>query len=885
MHPAISRQLAQARVANLRQQVQRDTLVRAARRARPGRRGHAGPVWPTPRRRVRGRTSPRTVLAIASLGGAVAFIDATIVNIAFPDIARSFPGASISMLSWVLNGYNIVFAAFLMAAAGIADLLGRRRVFVFGLELFTVGSLLCAVAPSADALIAFRVVQALGAALLVPSALALVLTAFPPARRSHGIALLSAVGAAAAGFGPSLGGLLVTAANWRLVFLVNIPIGVAAALLARRQLAESRAPGRRRIPDLPGTVLFAIAIGALVLGVGRPPGAVLPRRPHQVRPGPGQDGQADLPRLPGQCHLPELGAGQRPGGRYLGRPDRRRTTQAAPPRPRLSASYRLTHRGKVMTRTLPERSGLPGSTGNGRPPEPLGFLSAYPVYQSTALLDRLRATQYSYLDAAGHVYLDYAGAGLPAQAQLAAHAERTRGRCFGNPHSENPASAASTELIERARLAVLAHFNAPPEEYAAIFTPNATGACRLVGEAYPFGPRTRLVLTQDNHNSVNGIREFAASRGAVTRYVPFSSPDLRVDDDAIRQALDRPRPGPPGAAWRVARSGVAPWSGRGSRARRQRSLAQEGVRDADRSAAARRRGLLAYPAQSNFSGVQHPLHWIQTAHEHGYDVLLDAAAYVPSNRLDLSVVKPDFVPVSWYKVFGYPTGVGCLIARREALGRLWRPWFAGGSVYLASVQGGWHTLAPHEARFEDGTVAFLQIPDLEAGLSWVNGIGIDRIHQRVTCLTGWLLGRLADLRHGNGEPMARIYGPVSTRDRGGTVAFNLLDPGGRVIDERAVARDTAAAGISIRTGCHCNPGASEGASQLTNQDWRKAARARVRTMDQYLDLLGLPSAGALRASVGLASNAGDVERFLAFVELTYRDRVAGAGGLAPRRGC
>src|SRR5262252_2131812 len=217
--------------------------------------------------KMRRRPSPQTVLAIASLGAAVAFVDATIVNIAFPNIARSFPGTSISTLSWVLNAYNIVFAAFLMAAARIADLLGRRRVYIFGLELFTVGSLLCAIAPSANALIAFRVVQALGAAFLVPSAVALVLNAFPPAHRAHGVALLSAVGAAAAGLGPSLGGLLVAAANWRLVFLVNVPIGVAAALLARRRLAESRSPGRRRIPDLPGTLLFAIAIGALVLGV------------------------------------------------------------------------------------------------------------------------------------------------------------------------------------------------------------------------------------------------------------------------------------------------------------------------------------------------------------------------------------------------------------------------------------------------------------------------------------------------------------------------------------------------------------------------------------------------------------------------------------------
>jgi selenocysteine lyase/cysteine desulfurase len=545
-----------------------------------------------------------------------------------------------------------------------------------------------------------------------------------------------------------------------------------------------------------------------------------------------------------------------------------------------------------MSRALQEPSGLPGSAEKDRRSEPPGFQSAYPGYRSTALLDRLRVTEYSYLDAGGHVYLDYTGAGLPAQAQLSAHAERMRGGCFGNPHSANPASAASTELIEQARLAALAHFNAPLDEYAAIFTPNATGACRLVGEAYPFGSRTRLVLTYDNHNSVNGIREFARARGAVTQYVPFSSPELRVDDDATLEALAPRRPGRLGAAWRVARCGVAPWAGRGLRARRQRSLAQDGAVDADRpvatlstAAVPRRRGLFAYPAQSNFSGVQHPLDWIETAHEHGFDVLLDAAAYVPSNRLDLSVVKPDFVAVSWYKVFGYPTGVGCLIARREALGRLWRPWFAGGSVSVASALGDWHTLAGDEARFEDGTLSFQQIPDVEFGLSWVTDIGVDLIHQRVMCLTGWLIDRLTALRHGNGEPMARIHGPASTRARGGTVAFNLLDPGGRVVDERAVARDTATAGISIRTGCFCNPGAGEGAFQLTKADWRRALRGRARTLDQYVDLLGLPSGGALRASVGLASNLRDVERFLAFVEMTYRDRAADADGLAPRAGC
>jgi selenocysteine lyase/cysteine desulfurase len=267
------------------------------------------------------------------------------------------------------------------------------------------------------------------------------------------------------------------------------------------------------------------------------------------------------------------------------------------------------------------------------------FHAAYPDYATTSRLDDLRAAEYAYLDRGGHTYLDYTGTGLPADAQLRAHATRVRGGCFGNPHSENPTSSASTELIEQARATVLAYFNASASEYAVIFTPNATGACRLVGEAYPFRPLSRFVLTADNHNSVNGLRVFARARGAAVSYVRLSSADLRVSKQDVAAAL-----------------------GRGGR----------------------RRGLFAYPAQSNFSGVQHPLGWVGLAQAAGYDVLLDAAAFVPANRLDLGAVKPEFVTVSFYKMFGYPTGVGCLLARRDALARLRRP----GGVEAASADGG-----------------------------------------------------------------------------------------------------------------------------------------------------------------------------------------------------
>jgi EmrB/QacA subfamily drug resistance transporter len=208
---------------------------------------------------------------IASLGVFMAFLDATIVTIAIPDVARSFPDAGIDGLSWVLNAYNIVFAAFLVAAGRAADLLGRKRMSELGLLVFTTASAACALAPSAELLVAARIAQAVGAAIIVPASLALVMHTFPAGERAHAVALWAANAALAAGLGPSVGGVLVDVAGWRAAFLVNVPIGVAAIVLARRTLVESRAPGKRTLPDLGGAVLLAGAIGALVLGVVKGP--------------------------------------------------------------------------------------------------------------------------------------------------------------------------------------------------------------------------------------------------------------------------------------------------------------------------------------------------------------------------------------------------------------------------------------------------------------------------------------------------------------------------------------------------------------------------------------------------------------------------------------
>ncbi|HET7902595.1 MAG TPA: DHA2 family efflux MFS transporter permease subunit, partial [Candidatus Nanopelagicales bacterium] len=216
---------------------------------------------------LRGRVADRTVLLVASFGAFLAFLDATVVNVAFPNIRDSFPDSTISSLSWILNAYSIVFAAFLIVSGRIADLLGRRRAFTTGVLVFTLASVVCALAPSVGFLVGARIIQALGAAVLVPASLALVVEAFPTARRSHAVGLWGASAALASGLGPPIGGALVEWGSWRWAFLVNLPFGIAALWAGRRLLVESRAPGRRRMPDLVGAGLSAFMLGLLTLGL------------------------------------------------------------------------------------------------------------------------------------------------------------------------------------------------------------------------------------------------------------------------------------------------------------------------------------------------------------------------------------------------------------------------------------------------------------------------------------------------------------------------------------------------------------------------------------------------------------------------------------------
>jgi selenocysteine lyase/cysteine desulfurase len=465
-----------------------------------------------------------------------------------------------------------------------------------------------------------------------------------------------------------------------------------------------------------------------------------------------------------------------------------------------------------------------------RPPADYSvFLESHPEYRETEALDALREREYGRLDRERHTYLDYTGGGLYAESQLRAHSELLLKGVFGNPHSASLTSSATTVLVEQARRQVLAYFNAPSSDYVAVFTANASGAIKHVAESFAFGPGGRLLLSFDNHNSINGIREFARRKGAQVQYVRLTAPDLRLDASELARLLT-----PVDAA---------------------------------------QPSLFAYPAQSNFSGVKHPLELVARAKAKGWTVLLDAAAFAPSNRLDVQAVQPDFVCLSFYKMFGYPTGVGCLIARRDALARLTRPWFAGGTVNFASVQASAHRLSPGEAGFEDGTLNYLGIPAVTAGFEHLERVGLGVIATRVSNLTDWLIKGLLDLRHSNGRPMARIYGPVKPVMRGGTVAFNFYDPEGHLLDYRRVEELASNERISLRTGCFCNPGAGESAEGLTEEDMRAGAAMEDISLPRFMQVIqrGGKSAGAMRVSLGIASNFADVDRFLQFAK-GFRDQ-------------
>jgi selenocysteine lyase/cysteine desulfurase len=448
----------------------------------------------------------------------------------------------------------------------------------------------------------------------------------------------------------------------------------------------------------------------------------------------------------------------------------------------------------------------------------------------TLFFEDLRAREFARLDRAGIAYLDFAASGQHAASQGIAYASLLAEGVFGNPHSEHQPSRDSSAAIAAAREALLDAVGLSADDYAICFTANTSAAIKLVAEAWPFGPRRGLILSQDNHNSVNGMREFARRAGAPVQMLPLA-PDLRLDDAEARLA-------------------ALPKS--------------EG-------------GLFAFPAQSNFSGVRHPLRLAAAAKARGHDVLIDAAGLSPGGCAALAGCGADFVALSFYKLFGLPTGVGALLARHEALARLRRPWFAGGTVDFVSVELDRHQLQAGAEGFHDGTPNFLGIAAVPSGFALLRALDPQRIGRRLDALAAELLDGLTGLVHPSGAPMVLLHGPAELCDRGATFAFNLLRPDGRPIPYGEVEQRARAHKLALRGGCFCNPGASEAAFGFRGAEVARclAATAEGFSVERFARCLGPERpVGALRISLGYPNVSADLHRALELIHEAVSESAA-----------
>lgn len=452
------------------------------------------------------------------------------------------------------------------------------------------------------------------------------------------------------------------------------------------------------------------------------------------------------------------------------------------------------------------------------------FLAEYPAYPE-AEVEALRRSEFSRLDTCQTTYLDHVGGTLAPESLLEEDYRVLKSTILGNPHS---GSKSSDTAYERARTEIYRFFRCSPDEYEIVFTPNASGAIRLVAESFPFENGSEVLLTKDNHTSVHGLREYAKSKGASVKYIPLDH-ELRILDSSMRRSLDKLAPGHP--------------------------------------------HLLAYPAQSNATGIRHELNWIQLAQERGAMVLCDAAALVPQSRLDCSVHRPDFIAISFYKIFGHPTGAGCLIAKRSSLRKLTPPSFAGGSVCYYS--GPWSPtdrllLRDDGKRFEVGTPNYASFHAIAQGFEFVSRLGLEEIGARSTALARWLEARLQELRHDikSQTPLCRIYGPAAEH-KGATVMLNFFDCYNAVLPHALVKRVAESFGIIVRNGCFCNLGAVQQATYTT----AGAEHCELDKTEKILDckafddkIVNKGNCGAVRVSFGLGSNFRDAYRFYLFAK-------------------
>ncbi|KAE8124542.1 hypothetical protein FH972_019417 [Carpinus fangiana] len=472
-------------------------------------------------------------------------------------------------------------------------------------------------------------------------------------------------------------------------------------------------------------------------------------------------------------------------------------------------------------------------------------------------IDEIRATEFKRLD--GLVYLDHAGATLYSELQMEAVFKDLATSVYGNPHSQSDYSSTTCDIMREARQQVLDYFNASPKDYKCIFTSGATAALKLVGEAFPWSRQSSFMYTMENHNSVLGIREYALGQGAAAFAIDIEETVHHV----------------------VSKSTVVPvrvYQHQIQRRSEARFLEKEPIGDTY--------NLFAFPSECNFSGLRFSLDLVKIIKEDSerilegssicngrWMVLIDAAKGCATKLLDLSEHPADFVVVSFYKLFGYPTGLGALIARNDAAKLLKKAYFSGGTVAASIADIDFVKRREGvEELFEDGTTSFLSIASIRHGFKILNSLTISSISGHTSSLTMYVRKTLLALRHDNGATVCTVYGSdslkVSCHDWGPIVSFNLRRPDGSWFGYREVEKLASLSGIQLRTGCFCNPGACAKYLGLSHSDLLSNVEAGHVCWDDYDVVNGKPT-GAVRVSFGYMSTYEDAKKFIDFVRGSF----------------
>jgi len=441
-------------------------------------------------------------------------------------------------------------------------------------------------------------------------------------------------------------------------------------------------------------------------------------------------------------------------------------------------------------------------------------------YGYEGAIDELREREFARLK--DIVFLDHAGTGLYAESQMRKCFDNWNSSVFGNPHSVNPSSLQSAKAIAEVREIILSFFNTTSKDYSVVFTAGCTAALKLIGETFPWTNASKFYYHNESHTSVLGIREYVQAKKA-----QFQAMSLE-------------------------------------------QLLQLGHHVSE-STHPTAKHLIAFPAQNNFSGTKLPLQLVNEFRSYGSDwkVLVDAAAHVGHSKLDLTAFPADFVTLSFYKMFGFPTGLGALIVRNDVAHLLEKTYFGGGTVAAVLSDQPYKVLRPtvHE-RLEDGTVSFLNIVALRHGFEILQNLGMHNIEAHVHTITQYTYSKLQAMTHSNGKKVCVVYGNHYFNDsskQGPILTFNLLRDDGTFVGYNEVEQLASLNKIHLRTGCFCNPGACHKYLSLTSEEVIANLEAGHICWDDKDIIKGKPT-GAIRISFGYMSTFEDVQAFLGFVQ-------------------